>query len=342
MKESKKILVLVLMFFSYTGVWSQNDSLFIETGEVFVGEIKSMSKSILTFDTYYADSDFKIEWNNVVGLNANSFLIVHTVDGSSYTGKLLYSQESPRLLTLAGADHVELSVDDIVEIYPSDKSFWKRFGFSVDVGYSYAKANHVNQLTTNSKVDYRGYKWTMNGYLNTMMSNQDSVAATRRNDAGVNYSLDLVGNVFAFAGIEFLNNSEQQLDLRTTSKLGVGYFFIRTNALYLVGGAGLANANEDYGGENPQTYNSFEGLAVIEFEAFDIGDFSLHTRVSLFPSLNSTGRIRLDRDVSLKWDLPLDFYIKASYQHNFDSQPPQPNVSKTDFVLQASFGWEWE
>lgn len=343
MRKSKtKFVLSILTLFICSLVWAQNDTLYMDTGEVFSGEIKSMNKSVLVFDTHYADSEFEIEWEHVEGLFSNSFLIVHTTDGSTYVGKLLYSPENPRKLMLAGADHVKLNIDEIVQIFPSDKSFLKRFEFSVDIGYSYTKANHVRQLTSNTRVDYRGYKWTMNGYLNTMLSNQDSVSATKRNSSGVNYSVDLVGNVFAFAGVEFLNNSEQQLNLRTTSKLGVGYFFLRSNSLYLVCGAGLANANEDYGGEDATSYNSFEGLAITEFEAFDIGDFSLHARVSLFPSLNTPGRIRVDQDVWLKWDLPLDFYIKASYQHNYDSKPPLEGVSKGDFVVQASFGWEWD
>lgn len=342
MKAKLVFLIGFLAVFSLQAM-AQSDTLYTATGDMLVGEVESMNKNILNFDTDYADSEFAVEWANVDGLTSSSMLIVYTVDGERYTGKLKYSGVEKRKVMLVGDEGDKaLTLDEIVEITTLSQTFWDRIYISIDLGYSFTKANNVTQFTSNSRVNYKADKWKLAGYYNTLSSDQDDVEATKRNDGGIDYSLDILGDLFGFVGVEFLSNSEQMLDLRTTSKLGAGFYFVRTNQLFFQGGLGVANANEDYGGENPYSENSFEGLGMLEFDAFDIGDFSFRTLISAFPSFTIDNRWRVNADVSLKWDLPLDFYIKASYQHNFDSKPPAEGIPNSDYVFQTSVGWEWE
>ena len=49
-------------------VQAQTDKVYSITGDVIVGELKSMSRGVLVFDTDYADSDFKIDWDEVDGI----------------------------------------------------------------------------------------------------------------------------------------------------------------------------------------------------------------------------------------------------------------------------------
>ena len=41
----------------------------------------------------------------------------------------------------------------------------------------------------------------------------------------------------------------------------------------------------------------------------------------------------------LKYDLPLDFYIRLGYTLNYDNKPVE-GATESDYVLQTSFGWE--
>ena len=45
---------------------SAQDTVTTSTGEKMVGEIKKVEKDVLTIETAYSDSDFKIEWDKVV------------------------------------------------------------------------------------------------------------------------------------------------------------------------------------------------------------------------------------------------------------------------------------
>ena len=341
MKIAKSFFI-VLIVLAGGFVSAQQDTVYTSTGTELIGEIKSLSRNVLIFDTDYADSEFEIEWENVDGIIANSTLIIYTTDGERYTGNLKYNKNEKRVGILYNSiEDVSLSLNDIVQISTLSKSFWSRIYISIDAGFSFTKANNVRQFSTNSRTNYKADKWKLAGSYNNVATNQDSVDATTRTEGGLDYNYDVLGNVFAFVGIDFLKNSEKMLDLRTTSMLGAGYYIVRTNHLFFQAGLGLANANEKYGGDNPSTDNSFEGLGMFEFDAFDIGDFSFRTKVKAFPSFSNPGRIRINGDVSLKWDLPLDFYIKASYVHDFDSEP-LIDVPTSDYVFQTTIGWEWD
>ena len=337
-----KYIIALLFVLAGTTVSAQKDTLFFPAGDVMYGEIKSLNKNVLIFDTDYADADFKIEWDKVDGVVANSLLIIYLESGKRYKGYLRFSGNTQRIISYEeSTENYEISLSDIVAITTLDENFWSRINISLDAGFSFSKANNLAQLTTNNGISYKSDKWKLSGTFNSVYTNQDDVEATKRNEGKTGFTYDVLGKLFAFVGMEFLKNSEQNLDLRTTSKGGMGYYVIRNNRLYLQGGIGLANANERYGGDDPSNSNSFEGLGLLEFDAFDIGDFSFTSKVSFFPSLSHAGRIRINGDVSLKWNLPLDFYIKASYSHDFDSQP-LVDVPKNDFVFQTSFGWEWD
>lgn len=337
-----KILFTALFVFAGFNLFAQQDTLISSSGDVIIGEIKSMSRNVLIFDTEYADSDFNIEWDKIKGITTYSPLVVFTENGDRLIGKLKFVGDKDRIVELINSDkHRSINLDEIVKINTYENGFLDRIFVSIDAGYSFAKANNLSQFSMTGRLKYKADKWRVGGGFNNVATSQDNVDQITRNEANIDVKRDVLGKAYLFTGLEFLENSEQKLDLRTTSKLGAGYYFIRNNSLFFQGGVGLANANEKYGGELSSTQNSFEGLGTLEFDAFDIGDFSFRAKVSAFPSFSTKGRVRINSDFSLKYNLPLDFYIKANYIHNYDNKPLNEGTIKADYVFQTSIGWEW-
>lgn len=52
-------LHLILFFFMSTALCAQKDSIKLRNNDLLVGEIKTLTKSVLTFKTSYSDKDFK-------------------------------------------------------------------------------------------------------------------------------------------------------------------------------------------------------------------------------------------------------------------------------------------
>ena len=59
-----------------------------------------------------------------------------------------------------------------------------------------------------------------------------------------------------------------------------------------------------------------------------------------YPGITEKGRWRIDGNLNIKYDLPLDFYIKLGGSLNYDNRPPE-DASELDYVIQAGVGWEW-
>ena len=333
--------IFVLMIFVSVETFAQPDTVYISSGEVLYGEIKSFDKNVLTFDTKYADSEFKIDWDEVIGLSSSTVLTVYTTDGTRITGTFRYHADKKRTSGII-SDNIETYVllDDIIWFVSHEKDFLERLKISIDGGFSYAKSSETQQFSATANVSYIEKKWyfgTDFNMISTLIKNTDS--ATRTNGNG-NFIYSLSKQTFVLVGLEFLENSSQNLKLRTITRGGTGYYFKRTNSLFFYAGIGIANNHESFGGDSPVDGNSFEGMGIMEFDAFNIGDFSFRTKWIVYPSFSNKGRVRLDGDVSLKYDLPLDFYIKLKLTHNFDSKP-LIDISENDFIIQTNIGWEW-
>lgn len=342
MQWKQTSVLFLLLFVSFSILAQKKDKVYSVTGDVLIGELKSMERGVLIFDTEYADSDFKIEWDEVDGVEIGKQHIIYTSDGNRYKGGLIPLLEQGRLTRLVTEEgEITMSLNEIVEIASLEKKAIDRLFISIDAGFSLTKANNVRQTSASGNVSYRGNKWLVTANFSNVGTTQDEVDPIDRTEGGFTFTRDIFGNAMAMGGAEFLSNSEQMLDLRSTGRAGLGYYFLRNGRLYFLAGGGLAVSNENYGGEDATSQNSFEGLALTEFNAYNLGDFSFLGKLYTYPSFSDWGRWRINADVSLKYDLPLDFYIKLSYIHNFDSQP-LIDVSKNDYVFKTSLGWEWD
>ena len=67
---------------------------------------------------------------------------------------------------------------------------------------------------------------------------------------------------------------------------------------------------------------------------------SLLTKIVVYPSITEKGRVRLDFNFDMKYDLPLDFYLQIGTTLNFDNQAVE-GAPELDYVVQSTFGWKW-
>ncbi|MDZ7612807.1 MAG: DUF481 domain-containing protein [Flavobacteriaceae bacterium] len=104
-------------------------------------------------------------------------------------------------------------------------------------------------------------------------------------------------------------------------------------------GSGIAYIYESYTDGTPGK-NSSEVYAGLAYNKYDIGDLSFVSNIVYYYSLTEDSRYRVDLNANLKYDLPHDFYVKASLTYNFDSKPIE-GASKDDYISQFSFGWEF-
>jgi len=337
----KKLLQFVFIFtLVSTTLFAQKDTIKLANNDVLVGSIEKMDRSILTFSTSYDDSDFKIKWGEVAEIRSDQRFIISITDGERYTSTIRSIKAKDKIVEIDNeGNRMEFALDDIVFIEPIGGSFLARLTVDMDVGITITKANDYKQLTTNLSATYLAYDWKARAIYKTVLTRQEGSADINRMDAELGGDYFLPHDWFINAKAIYLANDEQLLDLRSTYQAGVGYYFIRNNNMFFSANAGLAYTTENFTSDEPDR-NTTEGFVGIGFNKYAIGDLSVQTAAALYPSFSQSGRYRVDFNFDMKYDLPLDFYIRLGLSYNYDNMPVE-GAADSDYVFTTSFGWEW-
>jgi hypothetical protein len=341
MRIINRTIAFLLFLVALTGPGNaQNDTIWSRSGDMLIGEIKSLENGVLMFDAEYADQDFHIEWSEIRQLiSERSFLIILT-DGRRLNGNIFsHPGNMPRVrITNMSGVWVTGSLLDITSLTPVEKTFLGRLDASIELGFNLTKANNVRQFTTRSYLGYTADIWRTKGSLDVIRSSQDSVAPTKRTDGMLEASIFFNRSWFLSLSNNFLQNDEQLLKLRSTTNLSVGHLLINTHRAYWGVGIGSAYNFESFTSEDP-VEKSIEALVATELNLFAYDDLSLNTSLRVYPSISVRRRVRSDIKFDLKYDLPLDFFIKLGFTHNYDNQPVE-GASTGDYIIQTTFGWE--
>ena len=318
---------------------AQVDTIYFVSGEFMIGEIQSMQKNILKVETSYSDSDFQIEWDKVARLRTQSQFLVALSHGRKHHGRLYsVSDTSIQILTVPMTPLI-VAKNDIVHLDSYDDKFKDRFSASVDLGYDLAKANSLRKFTTRLGMGYHTDDWSTNGSFQMLRSSQEEAEDIHRTEADLNLRVILPKLWYAIGTISGLSNSEQKLEIRRNTQVGIGKFLIQTNAMFWGAKVGV-NRNIEHYSNDTEDRQSWEGYLGTELNLYNVGDVDLVFSLLAYPGLTATERLRVDSNFDLKYDLPLDFYIKLGIVINYDNRPAD-DAPELDYLFHTGIGWEW-
>ena len=344
----RSFIFLALLFSFHTNLNAQKqkvtvskytDTIVLKNNDRVIGEIKKMENGVASIKTDYSDSDFELKWVHINEINTGQAFLIILSDGKRYNSHLKKSLTPGKVLLDHGEVEVSVDISSIVFLKPVEESFFSRFTGSVSVGFNYTKSDNLKQFTVRSNLDYTNRYLTFSAAYNLVTSSQDNAENIKRTDGNAGIRYFLKKDHFLILSSNFLSNTEQKLNLRLATKFGYGKYFVHNNRTYFGGALGLVWNNENFSDIDNTNQNSLEAFGSLELNMFDIKDFSLLTNLAIYPSLTESGRIRSDFSLDLKYDLPLDFFIKLGGTYNFDNKPVE-GASKDDYVIQATFGWE--
>jgi hypothetical protein len=340
MNSFSKFFICIFTFLITPITLAQLDTIVVSSGDILVGNMKSMSRGVVTVETPYSDSDFKIEWAKVTKVNSKGAFIVSLETGERLITTIRTKpSDSLTVVLFKDGKEINIPISEIVFIKEVDEGFISRLSASIDIGFSLTKANNLKQFSSRSSLGYLANNWSADASLDAVRSSQDSVESTSRTDATASFNYFLWKGWFLWASASFLQNDEQKLELRSTPKAGIGNFIIQTNHMYWSLFIGMAWNNESYTDPTIPNRSDAEANIGTELNLFDIGDLRFLTSLSVFKSITEGDRTRADFKLDLKYDLPYDFYVGLGYTLNYDSQPVE-GASESDYVFQTSFGWE--
>jgi hypothetical protein len=351
---SKFIIICAMAIMTVVNIYAQSDSVIFYNGNYVIGEAKTMTRGVLTMETDYSDSDFKIEWEKIKEIYTVTYFLITTSDGERYNGHVRTSEPGKIMIITDSGNEREVNHDEIVWLDDLDSGFWSQLYASVDIGLDLTKANNYRKFSTRATLGYVAKRWSLGGTYNSLLSRQDETEDISRTDGSIDFKYFLPKDWYPLVSVTFLANNEQQIDLRTTGKAGMGKYIIHTNRSFWGFSVGANYNNETYlpsttvdsvGNEittTPADRRSWEGFVGTELNLFDIGDLSLSTKLVAYPSFTEAGRWRADFNFDVKYEMPFDddFYIRLGLTYNFDNKPVE-GASKTDYVTAIGLGYQW-
>ncbi len=317
--------------------YAAQDVVITTSGDRLVGEIKSVAKDVLIFETDYSDADFKIKWEKIASIESDRQFIVETFDGKRVSGSL---KPDPAKKPVVQVAETTVQLPDVAAAQPFERTFWSRFDAGLDLGYSMTRTNSAKQLSLGTNLSYRDADHVDVLFANVFRSSQENAPETQRWDLGNDFRRFLGSRWYVNTTQDFLNSEEQGLDLRTTIGGGGGRYLLRSASQYLALGGGLAWTNENYTDATLPSKNSAELYLGTEFMTEKLKITDLITRFTYYPSLTISDRYRLAYRFDLDFNLPGDWYFRIGLFDNYDSKPPE-GFSNNDYGWSNAFGFKF-
>ncbi|GAA4812904.1 DUF481 domain-containing protein [Litoribaculum gwangyangense] len=315
-----------------------SDSLVFNGGTALVGEIKKMEKGVLEIDIPYGDENFKIKWQSIKEIYTKSQFLV-SADGKVIYGRLESISDGKVKIFDESETYLICNLSDIVYLAQLKDGFDNRFTATLEAGFNLFKARDMQQFSLRSSAGYHEDKWSVNATYNIIRSSQNETESIKRTDGLLDYKRLLFKNWFGILTISTLSNTEQLIDIRANSQLGVGNYIYSSNKAYLILKIGINNNLERFSNID-ESFNSWEGSLSTELNLYAVDGLELSFNYMGYSGLTEKGRYRADLNLDLKYDLPLDLFIRAGFVFNYDNQPAINSV-QTDYVFRTGIGWEW-
>lgn len=321
------------------------DTVVLRSGNPVIGEVKSLRRGSLSFDTDEMDV-VKIDWDDIAFLTSRQFFEVQLSSGAEFFGSLAPADTA--ILIVVGPSRADtMAFDQVVSIRPFDTGFFARTNGFVDLGTNIARANRLRSILLNGQFNYRGPQWGFNVGADFYRQRQESIdtagvvteQSTSRSSASLRGDRYLGARWAVSASVKAEQNEELDLDSRYLGALAGQFQVIRNQGIELLLVAGGTINDEEFVGVPRSTTGEF--LVGGGFDMFDVGDLGVFTSLTTYTTPTDGGRIRVQFDGRVAWEFISDFNLGITVIERYDSRPPSPDAAKRDFQYSLTFGWSW-
>jgi putative salt-induced outer membrane protein YdiY len=339
--------IFLLIFLAALTAIAKNvdDVVILKNGDRLTGEIKGLQRGELRFKSDYMAEAVRLDWTRVQSLESRSTFMIWLVDGKLVTNVMRLlpanSDEAANFVIGAAKESIKVPQLDVIRITPADRRFWTRLEGSVDFGFSFTSGNDQYQTQLAATTTYRTGDHSFTAAIDSSFSGQPQGESSRRNQFTFDYRKQLPDRWYAGGLFGLLRSDQQSLDLRTSVGGLIGRNVTQTENTRLSLFGGVVGTREHYSTSlaQPRTTNA-DGLAGVDFLTFRFSKTDIRSRFSLFPSLTTPGRMRMQATSALSIKIVKDLWWGFHVYENFDSKPPV-RADKNDLGVSTSLGWKF-
>ena len=345
MKNHVWVVFLIVFCVSTAYAKHTDDVVVLKNGDRLTGEIKGLQRGELRIKADYMAEAVRLDWNRIERLESKSTFIVSLVNGQILTSvvRLLPGNSVEVANFVIGSSEKAFRVPqlNVIRIVPAEPGFWKRLEGSIDFGFSFTSGNDQYQTQLTATTTYRTGDHSFTTSIDTAFSGQPEGDSTSRKQFTFDYRKQLTPRWFAGGIFDLLQSDQQSLKLRTSVGGLIGRNLYQTEHTRLSVFGGMVGTRENYSTSlgQPRSTNA-DALAGVDFTTFRFKSTDIRTRFSLFPSLTTPGRTRLQATSDLHIKIVKDLYWGFHVYENFDSKPPV-RADKNDLGVSTSLGWKF-
>lgn len=339
------VLFLILTCAATTFAKNDDDVVVLKNGDRMTGEIKGLQRGELRIKADYMAEAVRLDWTRIERIESKSTFLISLVNGQLFTNvmRLLPSNSDDVANFVIGSSDKALRVHqaDVIRILPAAPGFFSRLEGSIDFGFSFTSGNDQYQTGLNATTTYRTGSHSFSAAIDSTFSGQTQGDSITRNQFTFDYRKQLTQRYYVGGLFDLLQSDQQSLDLRTSVGGLVGRNLRQTENTRLSVFAGLVATREHYSAVvgTPRTTNA-DALAGVDFLTFRFKTTDIRSRFSLFPSLTTPGRMRLQTNTDLSIKIVKDLYWGFHLYENYDSKPPV-RADKNDLGISTSLGWKF-
>jgi hypothetical protein len=74
---------------------------------------------------------------------------------------------------------------------------------------------------------------------------------------------------------------------------------------------------------------------------FEAPELDVLTEIKTFPSITDFGRVRVDMNLRVAYEIVKDFFLSLTGNGQLDSRPPSADATKVDFATKFTLGWSF-
>ncbi|HKO97569.1 MAG TPA: DUF481 domain-containing protein [Pyrinomonadaceae bacterium] len=322
-----------------------DDVVILKNGDRLTGEIKGLQRGELRFKASYMAEAVRIDWARVDRLESKSTFLVYLTNGTLFTDSVqLVTAAAPETDNFAiGVNQKAVRVKqmDVLRITPVEARFWRQLEGSLDLGLGFTSGNDQYQADFRAAATYRKGTHSVTASLDSAFSGQSRAESSARREFVLDYRKQLSPKWYAGGIFSLLSSDQQSLDRRTTVGGILGRNVRQTERTRFSVFGGLAGTREKYSlaVEAPRGTNA-DAIAGMDFVAFRFTTTDITSRLSVFPSLTTPGRMRMRFTSDMRIKIAADLYWGFHVYENFDSKPPV-RADKNDLGISTSVGWKF-
>jgi len=337
-----QIIIFIFSLLSYSSVYAQKtDTIVHINGNILTGEFKKLTSGVVSYKMQGMGT-VSIDEYAINTIKSNKLFEVKMKSGYMYWGKLDTSAQYKKVNIVYGDSRILLALDQIVEIYPIKRNFWRRLNGHFNLGFEFIKSSNIGSLNISGDLNYRKKKTNfMLKWDEHIVANTDSITSSK-SDVHFSYEAHLRG----LWSLGFTIGASENLELRTRLRVYTSATIIRdlvyTNIQRLWLGVGFYGGPEWKLGETNYT-KATNGIFSLNWSIYKLSGstFKLTSNIDYLPYISENSRYRVSINIHPYIEIVNNFYIGLKYYYDFDSNTDTKGTLKDDFGINLTVSYSF-